>query len=107
MTYIEHYDAASNQYFEIPEFDITGYKTLEDFVSSDEDSIQAALLSAVYHGVTLNLKSAPVFAIKESDSVVTISKDDYLAKINMCIIYYSSIEEYEICATLVDLSKLI
>lgn len=103
MNYIEHYDEELDLAFEIPELDMSGYATLEDFFEGEAALVNAALLSALYNAIEMELDQVPVFAVKESDSVVSISRDQYEEKIESCIGYFTLIEEYEFCTVLTKL----
>ena len=105
MNYIEQYDEESDYTFEIPELDATGYATLEEFSESQSAEIYEATLSAIYNAIELDLGQIPVFAVKDSDSVVSLVRDQFRDKLDNCIVYYQSIEEYEICSTIKDLQE--
>jgi|LakMenE18May11ns_1017448.scaffolds.fasta_scaffold9526119_3 hypothetical protein len=105
MNYIEQYDEESDYTFEIPELDTAGYATLEEFAESQSAEIYEATLSAIYNAIELDLDWVPVFAVKDSDSVVSLNRDLFRDKLDRCLSYYQSIEEYEICSTIKDLQE--
>lgn len=105
MNYIEHYDEELDTVFEIPEFDMSDYRELDDFLAQNEALLQAAVLSALHNAIELGLELIPVFAVKESDSVVSLSRDQFEEKLASCLEYFKQVEEYEICAVLTKLKK--
>lgn len=107
MNYIEQYDEESDYTFEIPELDTDGYATLEEFAESQTADIFEATLSAIYNAVELDLDRVPVFAVKGSDIVISLGRAQFRDKLERCLDYYQSIEEYEICSTVKDLQEKI
>lgn len=105
MNYIEHHDEELNMTFEIPELDMTGYWELEDFLAEHEAQVQAAVLSALYNAIELGLDHIPVFGVKESNSVVSLNRDQFHEKLEGALAYFTKMEEYEICGTLANLKK--
>lgn len=105
MNYIEHYDEELDTVFEIPEFDMSGYRELDDFLAQHEALLQAAVLSALHNAIELGFDLIPVFAVKESDSVVSLARDQFEEKLASCLEYFKQVEEYEICVVLTKLKK--
>ena len=107
MKYTEHYDEDSGYCFEIPELVPEPGLDLEEFLQGNGPEIMAALLSAVYNGIELSCEQVPVFAVAGADTVVSITRDQYPEKLHSLLDYFSRLEEYEICETLVELEKKI
>lgn len=107
MKYINHYDEGLNKSFEIPEYSMEEVVTLQDFIDENPQLFHAALMSAVHNGVMLDLDHVPVFCVAETQNVFEIVSYDYLEKIDICLTYFTSIEEYEFCSTLADLKSKI
>ena len=103
VKYIQHYDEELKKTFEIPEYDFEGLDTFEDFVKADPALFNAAVLSAVFNGVTMDLPTVPVFVIKGTDKCFSIIKEDYAEKLDICLTFFEGLEEYEICKTLIEL----
>jgi hypothetical protein len=99
MNYIEHYDEDSGYSFEIPEL------TLGPDMTPPEEETHAALLSALHSAITMGLSQVPVFAIVGTDSVVSLPREEYAYKLQVCLEYFQSTEEYEICQCLVELHE--
>jgi hypothetical protein len=105
MKYVEEYDEELDMTFEIPELDSDGYSDIDDFVINNQAEIQAAVLSALYNAIELELDRVPVFVVKGADSVVSLAREDFKEKLDLCLEYFTQIEEYEICVTLARLNK--
>jgi hypothetical protein len=105
MKYVEEYDEELDMTFEIPELDPAGHEDMEDFIQENQAEVQAAVLSALYNAIELGLDRIPVFVVKGADSVVSLGREDFKEKLDLCLEYFTQIEEYEICATLTRLNK--
>jgi hypothetical protein len=105
MKYIRQYDEVSDKEFSIPEFDLTGYSSEEEFVDKNEIQIFTALLSAVSDGINYNYKQVPVFTFVGSDAVFTLTNYEYLEKCDMCLEYFLGIEEYYVCDVIKKLKE--
>ena len=105
MNYIEHYDQELETVFEIPEFDMNGYQEFDDFLAQNESLLPTALLSALHNAIELKFDLIPVFAVKESDSVVSLARDQFAETIANCLEYFTQVEEYETCILLTKLKN--
>ncbi len=103
VKYIQHYDEDLKKTFEIPEYDLGDVMTMDDFVKTDPALFNAAILNALYNGITMDLEAVPVFAVKGTEHCFTIIKEDYTEKLDICLTFFEEIEEYEICKTLIEL----
>jgi hypothetical protein len=107
MNYIEYYDENLDTIFEIPEFDMSGYIEIEDFLTQNEALVQVAVFSALHSAAEFGLDEIPVFAVKESDSVVSLARDQFGEKLASCLEYFAHMEEYELCTVLINIKKKI
>jgi len=105
MNYIIQYVEELDADFEIPELDAAPYRTIQEFMEGEHVAVHAAFLSALYNGITRNLPLVPAFAVKDSDSVVNIARDEYPRRLQECLKYFTDIEQYELCSVLIDLEK--
>lgn len=105
MNYIIQYVEELDTDFEIPELDAAPYRNIEEFIEREHVEIHAAFLSALYNGITGNLSMVPAFAVKDSDSVVNIARDEYSRRLQECLTYFTDNEQYELCSVLIDLEK--
>lgn len=105
MNYINQYDEESGYTFEIPEIELPADVELEEALLHRSAEIHAALLSALYNGITLNLDQVPVFAVKGADSVVGLPREDFGDRLETSLSYFQALEEYEICSTLTALRE--
>jgi hypothetical protein len=109
MKYIEHYDEDLDTIFEIPELDLTGFESFDEFMESAESPaiLHPAVLSALHTAAELEITHVPVIAIAGSDLVVELEEAAYLEKLEECLQYYSELEEYEICGILTTIKEKI
>ena len=105
MNYIIQYVEELDTDFEIPELDAASYRDIEEFMEREHVEIHAAFLSALYNGITGNLSMVPAFAVKDSDSVVNLARDEYPRWLQDCLKYFTDNEQYELCSVLIDLEK--
>ena len=89
--------------FEIPEYDLSEVVSIETFTKTNPALFNAAILNALYNGITLNLESCPAFSFKGTNDCFSIEKKDYSEKIEICLTFFEEMEEYEICKTLIEL----
>jgi len=105
MNYIIQYVEELDTDFEIIELDAAPYRDIEEFMEREHVEIHAAFLSALYNGITGNLSMVPAFAVKDSDSVVNLARDEYPRWLQDCLKYFTDNEQYELCSVLIDLEK--
>lgn len=105
MEWIDQYDEELDTSFEIPEFDTAGYRSLDEYTSDNAALVQAAILSALHSGLSLGIDHVPVFAIKGTDFVIEMERVEYAEKLEECMNYFTSIEEYEMCSVLQELKE--
>lgn len=105
VKYVDFYDEDLKKSFEIPEYDLGEAMTMDDFVKESPAIFNAAILSALYNAITLDLPSIPVFTIKGVEEGFTILRSDYAEKLEICLKYFESIEEFEFCTTLINLKE--
>ena len=103
VKFINHYDEDLKRTFEIPEYDLRGEMNMDDFVKTDPALFNAAILNALYNGITMDLDAVPAFAVKGTENCFNIIKEDYTEKLDICLTFFEEIEEYEICKTLIEL----
>ena len=92
--------------FQVPEFDMLGWRTVDHWVQDHRDYLIDAIFDALVIGITKNLLRVPVFLIQGSDSIMNITKDGYVHNIKRCIQHYTDLERYERCALLKKLEEL-
>ena len=105
MEYIEHYDEEKDLAFEIPEVSMKNYSSVEELFSVENGIYNASVLSAIYNAVELDLKDVPLLCIKETSSVIYLHKEQYKEKIEKCLEFFLSVEEYELCSTIEEIKK--
>ena len=92
--------------FQVPEFDMLGWRTVDHWVEEHRDSLIDSIFDALVVGITKDLLRVPVFLVQGSDVIMNITKDTYLHNISRCIEHYADIEKYERCALLKKLEEL-
>lgn len=105
MEYIDQYDEELDTSFEIPEFNTSGYGSLEEFTSENTALVQAAILSALHTGLSMGIDHVPVFAVKGTEWVIEMERAEYEEKLEQCQSYFQEIEEYEFCSILQELKE--
>lgn len=100
IKYIEYYREDMDTSFEIPVFDLSGYESIEDFEKQEVEIFCEALVSGLYNAIELNIDWIPIFAIEDSDMVLSMESEHYMEKIKFCLDYYVSVENYEYCSIL-------
>jgi hypothetical protein len=97
MKYTEYYREDIDIAFEIPIFDLSGYGSVEEFEEQEEEIFCEALFSGLYNAIQMDLDWIPVFLIDNSDLVLTMEEQYYEEKIDRCLEYFISVENYEYC----------
>lgn len=97
MRYTEYYREDIDTSFEIPIFNLSAYESIEDFEEQQEEVFCEALFSGLYNAIQMDLDWIPVFLIEDTEMVLTMEKEYYDEKIDRCISYYVSTENYEYC----------
>ena len=97
MKYTEYYREDIDTSFEIPIFDLSTYESVEEFEEKQEEVFCEALFSGLYNAIQMDLDWIPVFCIEDTEMVLTMEKEYYEEKIERCISYYVSVENYEYC----------
>jgi len=105
IKYIEYYREDIDTSFEIPVFDLSSYKSIEDFEEQEAEIFCEALVSGLYNAIELDIDWIPIFAIENSDLVLTMERETYEEKLKFCLDYYVSVENYEYCSTLKTLKE--
>ena len=99
----KHIDANYGFSLELPVFDSTGYKDMEDFDYQNRDVIYNMLLACIELGIENQFHEVPCMIIDEI--IFIIKQKDYLNKIKVCLRYFENQEEFEKCGRLVTLRK--
>lgn len=107
MNYILQYDEELDLDFEIPELDASIEEILNDTLLSNQHDIRMAMLSALHNGIEMKLDRIPVFAVKDSDFIFVLPKEEYSSQLDKSIAYFSNLEEYETCSDLAKLKELL
>jgi len=107
ITYIEHYDQGLDLTFELPEFDISGSESFDLFLAANPGPVQFAIFSAISTALELGLERVPVFAVRGSDAIIGLDRNQFNEKLDACLGYFISIEEYEACSEVAELKSLI
>lgn len=100
MEYIEHYDEEKDLAFEIPEVSMKNYSSLEELFNEQIGIYHASVLSALYNAIELDLKDVPFISVKELSLIVYLHEREYEEKLEKCLEFFLSVEEYEICSAL-------
>ena len=91
--------------FKIPEFDIVGWNTIEEWTLANHDQIVEAIANALTEGLPTGIEQVPVFSIKGADIVMLLDRDSFEENIDRCIQHFIEIEDFERCAQLEALRK--
>lgn len=105
MKYIEQHDPVSGWSFEIPEIPADGLTTMEEVIVTYAEYFHAAVASALYNAVELDLDRVPVLAVQGLDEILELRKEDYSSQLETTLEYFEKREEYELCSALVKLRE--
>jgi len=105
IKYTEYYREDIDISFEIPVFNLDKYKTVEEFEEEEIEIFCGAITSALYNAIELNIDWIPIFSIENTDLVLSMEKKHYREKLEFCLDYYLSVENYECCGVLKLLEK--
>jgi len=105
IKYIEYYREDIDTSFEIPVFDLSSYESIEDFEEKEIEIFCESLVSGLYNAIELDIDWIPIFAIENSDLVLTMEREAYEEKLKSCLNYYISTENYEYCSILKTLEE--
>jgi hypothetical protein len=100
IEYIEYYREDIDTSFEIPVFDLSRYDSIADFCEQEVEIFCESLVSGLYNAIELNVDWIPIFAIRNSDTVLSMESEYYIEKLKFCLDYYVSVENYEYCSIL-------
>ena len=107
MNYIKYLDETSGISFEVLEVDVEGYDSVDEYFAENPGFMYAGLLSGLHNAIMMNLNCVPVIIIKGMNNALLITEDQYLEKIELCLIYFEKLEEYEFCNYLADLKEIL
>lgn len=99
MTLIKHTDDFGKDW-NIPFFDI---ENIDELHVHYRGEVYDAIKNSIIEMLCLGLDRIPSFSA--SNMVFELNKDDVDNQLDSCISYYSEIEEYETCSTLLNLKN--
>ncbi len=80
---------------------------LKDFISKNKIQLMENVLSSIEHALVKNLPNIAVFSFKNSDFIITLSKDTFKENVDMIYDYYIKEEKYEFCDRVKNINKLL
>jgi len=108
VNWIEHHDKESGAIMELLQIEL-GFENfnIESIIKQNEDLIYNIMYANIEYGITNKLKRVGFIAI--GDFVFEITKDLYKSKLEQCLGYFQSpkLEQYEKCANIIKLLKLL
>ncbi len=107
MKWIEEWLEEANSVVEIPEFDLTGWANLEDWLLANQVIICDFIASSISAAIDEGWSRVPVLAVKDTDVILYIESAQFRDKLNTCLEYYTRAEEFESCVEIVELLKKI
>jgi len=107
MNWIKHYDEETGIEQNLPQLDDGSKDSVEDVIRNNADIIYNMMYSGLELAIINKLPRVATVAIQ--DIIFHIDKDQYKSKLELCLEYFQSpeLEEYEKCATIVKLLKLL
>jgi hypothetical protein len=84
-----------------------GQDDMRKFIIKYKTYLTEQAVSSIEFAVENDLPFVEVFKFNDSDFIITISKQDYLANINHIYRYYLDTEKYELCPRIVKLQSLL
>jgi hypothetical protein len=100
MKFIEEYNEKLGMTLPIPELELSADETMEDFLVRERGNISKAIAAAIDLMVQFEIDSMPCFAVKGTEIVFNISREDAPYSLDQCIQYFLEMEDYEKCARL-------
>lgn len=107
MTWNEEWIEEVNSVVSLPEIDLTGWPSIEDWMIHNNHLICDIIAGAIDLALAESWDKAPAFTIKGSDAIILIDRSEFKHKLNTCLEYYTIVEEYESCTEILNLLKSI
>jgi hypothetical protein len=103
MQFIEAYIEDLDQTFIIPEFEFEPGEEIEEFIQRQRPDVIRALAVALTLLVESGHEIIPCFAIKDTDLIFNVNREEAGYSVEQCIEYFQEVEDYEKCAKLLNL----
>lgn len=105
MEFVEEYHQETQRSFPIPELEFQAGEEIEDFLERKRPEVIRAMAVASTLLVEFGAESIPCFAIKDTDMVFNVHREEAAHTIDRCIEYFTEIEDYEKCIKLTELKS--
>lgn len=105
MNTTKQWDSELGREFTIPELEIIGDESSEEFIARQRANIAMAIYVAAKLLIENEWDRAPIFAIQGEDVVFYLDKEETGKSISQCLEYFTEIEDYEKCSELLKLKK--
>lgn len=103
--YEEYHDTITDMDFDLPNYSLEGYETLEDFYYDNRINVFSIIFNCLEFAISNNLTQIPCFFL--NGNLMIIKSDMYEDKLNECLTAFEVDEMYEQCTCVIKLKEMI
>jgi hypothetical protein len=103
MNFIDYYHEELEVGIPIPELELEEDESMDEFLIRQRPEISKAIAYAVTLLVDLKADIMPCFAVKDTDLVFNVNRDEAAYSVDRCIEYFEEVEDYEKCILLTNI----